>query len=554
MIIYFHLVLVALALTGLTIPIPAMADRIGVWTPLRESDIEAYRESFKRQGKKYDENFYRQLDRDERTRLEGLRRQLAPVTPYVFGRTYGFEGRILRVIPPVNPSAPKSSDDYYPKIVFEAYGKKGKPISRTPAIINTRHILSNGSEWNFDTVNDFVRLMSNRHILMRVPFGSQKHRQALFAALDPDGTMGLPGERSTETYGGLEEGALMRFGRDGSPWEADMLTVFWNRKAHPNDPIFLFGSFGEHLRPSFASLPSLEFHRYDELTASLIEDYARSLRYPGYEDGFSEIAKATVQIFYSLSLATPDLTSPAYKLQATRYHGIGMSTYHTISRALSDRGKKYKSLPNLPLTTGDVRNAVLDVLEDGPIVPSPEISDQAQVLLPRGLLEVIAKDQSLAAKALTILSRHLAPEPGESAEVTERYELDREQNRKSLYGFLIGAYDENDDMFIATANALAWIGWGNEEEGKDLVNRIFRSILGKPLSQPVINLQRSAIAVLRLVANPQKHTRKDRQEVAFAIADHLEKKISGLRDYHKQGLGGSPSGFNFIELWDAEKK
>ncbi len=535
----------------LAVPVSVVADRIGVWQPL---DVEKSRKSYENGGSEFPEKLLRRLDLEAKERLAELNRQLAPAKSSIddlFGMHY-FAGRILKVIPPVDPSASNASPDHFAKIVFEAYAEGGEPKSRKPVIINTKW-LKRGLGFNsIDTLADYARIFSNRHEIMNVEFGSLRHLRAIFSALDPDGSMGLPGGGETEeSVNGLEEGALMRFGKQGAPRGEEgtlqeMLERFQLMDRNPIDPIFLF--------PTNVTYLDIGIPHY-RLPYLLIEEYARSMRYPGYEPGYGKTAKAALQIFYALSLAAPDMASPAYKDRAQRYHALGVATYYALSDILGYRRQEYWKDKDrfMPLNAQDVRRAALDVLAEGPVVPSPVISDKAVSMLLRRLLEVIEKDESLAPAVWKVLERLIVPEPGESSDVTSVYELDREQNRKSLQSiFLSEIYDGLDKPVSAATQALVLIGWGEKKEVVKIVDSLVYATekTGVKDDGRAHQVHRNAIDALRLVAHPEKYARKDRLKFSVEAANVLEKRIALERKRKKSGV----SGFHFIEMWDAVNK
>ena len=538
----------------LLLPVTAVADRIAIWRPL---DVEEMRQVYANRGVEFPEARFREIDRQRREWLEEASRQLAPVKPNNDNRlhTYRFEGRILRVIPAVNPSAPQTSSDYYPKIVFQAYGEGGAPVSRRPAIISTQRILDSAIDNQIDTLADYTLLLSNRHELMGVDFGSERHRQAIFQALDPDGSMGLPGGGEKQENKGLKEGALMLFGEHGAEHApqnpSEMMRFLQRRITDPLNPLHQF--------PADAEVSMIGEKQF-RLTYALLEEYARSLIYPGYEPGYTKTAQAALQTLYTLSLAAPDLTSPAYKERAVRFHAIGESMYVALSNILgyrvNDGGWEYAPIEKslLPLRGQDLRRAALELLADGPVVPLPEISDHTGAPLLQSLLTVIEKDQGLAPLARRILERQLAPEAGEAAEVTALYELDREQNRKSLWSrFLWSPYD-TDPYVLPAAQALAHVGWGKEEEIREIVAGLVkdatRTIHGSEEFHPI---NRRAYEVLRLIARPDEYTRKDRMDYAMVAVEELERQIAKVRETNNNGFGSRIS-IGFIERWDADNK
>ena len=481
---------------------------------------------------------------DGREQLSELTKQLAPVKPRKDASTgrYYFEGRILKVIPPVKSLASNldinhwlklsfQNADYAPKIVFEAYGRGGTPKSRKVAIIST-HQMRIYCHNTIDTVLDYSLMLSNRHEIMNVEFGSPSHRQAIFAALDPDGSMGLPGGGSQGNLSGLKEGALMIFGKQGKI--QDTPKTYMQMQINPSDPIYYF-SDNDPLR----GLPYL-----------LIYEYAKSMKYPGCEPAYGEMAKAALQIFYTLSLAEPDLTSPGFRSRAKRYNDLGRSTFSALFRAFYySKPNVDMTLPNvdmkltdddMPLANEDVRRAVLDVLVDGPLVPTPYRSGHSgerQMSICGYLMLIIKKDKALAPLAQKVLERHLAPEPGEAADVTALYQLDRELCGAEVWHAMIPLRDDNESIHPAVYT-LARVGWGEEKEMKDFVDALISYATDSRISKKVVQCN---IDIMLIMAQPKKYTRKDRQEFGISAANELDKRIA-----EERRLGG-----RFIELWDA---
>ncbi len=60
----------------------------------------------------------------------------------------------------------------------------------------------------------------------------------------------------------------------------------------------------------------------------------------------------------------------------------------------------------------------------------------------------------------------------------------------------------------------------------------------------------AARRLLRLVARPEKFTRKDRRKFAAVAASELDRRIAYLRTDIKNGFGDVAE-HRFIELWDA---
>ena len=462
-----------------------------------------------------------------------LAEQLAPATPgkNQYGHRF-FAGRILMLLPPVNPSAPLKSPDHWPKIVFEAYGKGGTPKSRKPVILSILRLMSfGGIQSTIDTAADFSRLLSNRHEIMGVEFGSRRHLQAVFAALDPDGSMGLSAGGAAGPSSGLKEGALMIFGKQGVT--RDLNARHMQSLLNPINPIYALGpsTLGE---AGSTGLP-----------ARMLDEYARSKRYPGYEPAYGGMAKAALRIFYTLSIATPDLTSPRYRTWAKRYQFVGRSTFDALSRALDYHptdadSRKFLNddRPFMPLTVEEVRRAALDVLADGPVVPVPAISHQGRLI--GTLLKIINKDESLAPVARKILERQLAPEPGEASAVTTLYETDRETYRGQARDYMFG----RGELVGPAGRALAWVGWGKKKKAEQIVDVMvtwaLQGVGGNDL-----------IALLRMVARPEKFTRKDRRKFAVVAANELDRQIGYIRTDLKKGFGGVAED-RFIKLWDAE--
>ena len=460
-----------------------------------------------------------------------LAEQLAPAKPGKNMLGLFFAGRVLKVIPAVDPSAPITESDHWPRILFEAYGEGGQPKSRKPAVFSVSPLCFCTVHPAIDTVGDFARLMSNRHQVLGLDFGGPGHRAAIFAALDPDGSMGLSSGSAPAAASGLKEGALLVFGQQGAT--GDMHQSLQRMQVNPIDLLPLFGGQPGSEKDSIP------------LPGELLYEFARSKRYPGYQAAYGKMAKATLQIFYTLSLATPDLTSEPYRNQAKRYSHIGRSTFDALSRALDYHPADTENMsfvnglrPFMPLEVSDLRRAAVDVLAEGPVVPVPGISHQGKLVT--SLLQVISKDPDLAPVARKILIRLIAPERGENPTVTARHEFDRETYRRQAQDHLFG----KDELALPAGRALAWTGWGEKKEVEQLIDALV--VWAK---QGVDD--DNVIPILRLAARPEAYTREDRKPSAVVAANEVDRHIANIRTDIEKGFGGGDE-HRFIELWDAE--
>ncbi len=465
-----------------------------------------------------------------------LAEQLAPAPPGTdeLGRRF-FAGRVLKMVPAVNPSAPPNDPDRWPRVVFEGYGPGGAPKSLRPALISMMELMPYGIiASDIDTVDDIARLMSNRHRVIGAGFGSPEHRQAVFAALDPDGSMGLSDGAADGLSSGVEEGALMIFGRQGVP--RDQNQRFMMLQTNPLDPILYFGGDPGADDTSIG------------IPADLLDEYARSQRYPGYEPEFAGMAKATLQVFYSLSVAVPDLASPDYRDWAARYQVVGRSMFDALSQALDyhhsdEANRQFRNglNPFLPLTVDEVRLAALEVLADGPVVPVPAVSHQGRLV--ESLIQVIENDETLAPMVQEILERQLAPGPGEPEAVTALHEVDRETYQAEARDVLFDDLSGNPRTLIA-GRALARIGWGAEKDAEQLAETLVTITLQD------VGGHMDLVALLRMMARPKIYTREDRQEYANVAANVLDRRLAEVRTDIQRGFGGVDDA-RLIELMDA---
>lgn len=510
----------------------AAADQIGVWQPL---DVEQKRAFYAKANIPFPEEQLRDDDARQKARLKELREKLAPAPSAVNHRgVHYFEGRILKVIPPVNPAAPPTSEDRWSKIVFSAYGAQGAQQSRRPAVISTMGLYFDLAQLKIDTLDDFTRLFSDRHLTSGQSFGSSAHRQALFAALDPDGSLGLPSRGAVAEAD--REGALMIYAGEAERG-FDFQQRFLKIQLDPTDPLHHLTGFAGQ-RPAVIPLPN-----------DILEEYARSLRYPAYEAGFSETAKMALQILYTLAVASPDLASPLQQDRARRLALIGVSTVVLLDMALEahsadvvTRGARLQ--PFMPLEEEEVRRAALKVLADGPVAPFPPAPHQSRLV--RSLLAIMARGGAEAATAGTVLYRHLSPDPGEEGSIEVLYEPDREAYRRDLRGEISQVTVDHE-----AGAALAWVGWGPKAEAEEFVDHLFAraTVPASPEYEP----QRGrAVAVLRMAADPEKSTRPDRRRQAAAAAARLNLLLQELRKNHEAGFR-STGGSAFLELWDGSR-
>lgn len=511
-------------------PTGGYADRIGVWKPF---DAEAERRFYARVGREFPEDLLRRRDQEAQERLKRFSELLAPVEFQVdkYGTRY-FEGRILKLIPPSNSAAPWNVPERYATILFEAYGKDGSPKSAKPALLSAQALRFSS---HIDTKFDLVRIFSNRHELLGVPFGSKPHRAALFSALDPDGSLGLSSSARAPAPTGVQEGALVQFAAEGALSQKDAMGL---GQLDPISPMFLF-------REDWKRGGS----RTIQMPFTFIEEIARARRYPGFEPEFLSMAVESFRILYTLGIATPALASSSNRDRATRLHIIGTSAVRALATSLDyhssregNRDYRNRDRPLMPLSTDDLRETVLTILEGGPIPPVEQESHEPA--LGRALFVAMEKGKAIGGRSAKLLERFAVPIPGEDRSLTELHEPDRAAYRKFLQ-------DKAIEKNVAASRLLARVGWGPPEESRRVVDRLLGQALvatrrdGRERSSRL-----AAVETLRVVADSVARAREDRRIPAQAAAQYLAQKVSEIRAATQRGSGATADA-EFFKLWDA---
>jgi len=313
------------------------------------------------------------------TQIADIKKALSPAPLYKFKTARSFEGyyigRILDVI--TAPSGMKYDGGtpvtrYY--YLFIAHDKSGNNESKKPVLVpnNLVQIFN-----EYDTAEDFVRLFSDRHELLDVPFGSEEHRAAIFSLFDPEGALELHKKNAPRSDYHLTEGSLTRFIKKG----VDQAMVFSGISSR------LFGETGR-MTPVHVCLnamdPSASFRfigngsPIDCLPVyGLLQTIIKGKRLANFDKDVAEMAKHTVGMLCAMAFANTAYVAQDKRGAAIRAHGFGIACHFRIASVLnpsrSNRKKKLtKELPGENSTgwfvaeDSDYADAALDVMLNEP--------------------------------------------------------------------------------------------------------------------------------------------------------------------------------------------
>ena len=97
----------------------------------------------------------------------------------------------------------------------------------------------------------------------------------------------------------------------------------------------------------------------DELLVAI----ARARRYPGYEPGFADQARAAVRLLCTFVFADPGLAPPSHRQRARRARQIGGGCYNHVWLVINHPYEAYqlkRQNPHLPISSEDVLDAALE--------------------------------------------------------------------------------------------------------------------------------------------------------------------------------------------------
>ena len=282
--------------------------------------------------------------------LAKFREALAPAPMFKDKTGVYFQGTVVEYLRGLHmdPKDPASSD----QIVFRAYGRNGGQKSRKTARISTRYIKAVFHD--YDTRKDFAWRFSNRHELLKEPFGSKRHRQSIFALFDSDGEMGLSDGGRFRFGRELKEGLITRFMVEGLPPINEQLKkLLWNKDA----PFSFSNPVQDIVRQGGYKVAGLTPFR-------LFLAMARARVYNIADPGIAKLARHGASILCTMALADPGSVSGVERGIAERARRLGLGCYESVLHVLSESYETYQQpgfmFGVLPVEPGVMQQAVLE--------------------------------------------------------------------------------------------------------------------------------------------------------------------------------------------------
>jgi hypothetical protein len=264
-----------------------------------------------------------------------LKKEIAPVKFQQNRLGTYIDGIVLDYLPGPRAGDPMDPDNW-DTIIFQPQGPGGKTKSAEPITISARRVMA--VQYTVDWPNDFVWEMSDRHRRLGVPFGSEDHRQSIYAVVDPDGELGLyKGE--LEPVQVAKEGRVLGFLLNGLPsMESYLSGQTWNLRS----PYLLKINAGAGTRSNAKEYFS---------PINAIRAMGRAGKYDNFDQYTGEMAADLVKLYCSFALADPAFASARNQVVAERAFYLGVACRESVSwliekAAQKSRGDVYPDPPD----------------------------------------------------------------------------------------------------------------------------------------------------------------------------------------------------------------
>jgi hypothetical protein len=384
---------------------------------------------------------------------------------------------------------PRSGDptdiNNHDAIVFQPLHQDGSPSRENDLVISAS--LLKFIFHAFDSNDDFKWQFSNRHELLGVPFGSERHRTSIFALFDPDGMMGLGTGEDFSWREPVVEGQLTKIITEGLPsMESMMQRSMWTLKD-----------------PTEFPLPTMQLNQVSKATVDLVLAMARAGQYPQVSSSIADQARAGLSLLCSFVLADPEFAAGSLRDAAFRAQQQGLGCHWGLQIFLKsdvDMNETMVGSPQyfdiLPVEPSRYREIVLEfmasddvfkwfstfdstdrgaqwrVFPDGVMPDDPVSYGQialAEIAYGDRAEDVGTRRQELALQALR---RMMAKDPEDDAATQAQYELDRRTYRIGLMNWAgqneqFGFSYHVSDKSLWVYEQFCSIGWGHEEDMKD---------------------------------------------------------------------------------------
>jgi len=424
-----------------------------------------------------------------------LKEEIAPVQIKQDTRGTYIDGILIDYL--IGPRTGNMADpDNHDTIVFLAQGQGGRRQAAEPFLVSALHVqvLQHTIDWKID----FVWEMSDRHVQMGVPFGSDAHRQAIYAIIDPDGWLDL--------YKGVvqpvqvnTEGRLINFLLNGMPsLEAFFGNSMWARSS----PYFVFpdGSSGDW--------PIRELIRERFPPDAAINAIGRARRYNNFDPDVGVMATDLVKIICSFVLGDPVMASNSNQAVVERAFYVGVACRERISWIIEGTSSKSRGgvQPDtaaldfnhdqgaFPVTDDDLVDPLLRIIAEERSFRSfvgAEIDYMAGLLNEKtpfwqtsGLmiraLGGLAFDDGAGispetrALARTAFVRLVSDLPGDPSEDAAEFEIDKRVYRRAFEDRHARDNIESDPWIVGLYCS---IGWGHREDSRRWASRLMSNVV-----------------------------------------------------------------------------
>jgi hypothetical protein len=422
--------------------------------------------------------------------LAKLRKAMAPA-PILTDRTGTyFNGYILDYIP--GPRAGNPIDEKnHDRIIVQAHGANGTQQAPKPIVISSLkiHLIRHA----VDTIKDFAWQLSDRHTLLDLPFGSDLHRQSLYAFVDPTQDLGLWRGKNF-SYGKTPfEGRFTRLIRQGLPTPQHFMTrMQWERNA----PNFLFPNTGMS-RGLGAEFVLERFHPRHFIFA-----LARAAQYPRTDQRVGQMAARAIGTICSFADADPSRLIGSLPAATVRAYLVGLACVESVGFTLYEAAEmmegrlrrnqgfrsyqefgafkvdgRYRFKPLLRLIAQEtVFRHFLGGLSDLPGNPlyvstNSRLWRTSETLV--GALMRLAWNRdvngdfaAIRTLAQAAISRLIAFPAGESRDDYDEYLVDRRAFRASL-----AARGGKPDFWLL--DRYCGLGWGHRDDTMPMADRLF---------------------------------------------------------------------------------
>ncbi|GMR14902.1 MAG: hypothetical protein BMS9Abin30_0514 [Gammaproteobacteria bacterium] len=508
--------------------------------------------------------------------IRNLKAELAPAPLFENKRGKFFYGKVLSYRRGTHNRPP--DDTSFDRVLFQAHGRKGARPSRNPVEIPVSVI-----DWlvhEYDGPNDFVFQFSDRHELLKTPFGSPLHRASLFRLFSPQDPQAMPGKSEVEIPGTVREGTLTRFLISGPPSMNEMPMASWSMHA----PDFLFPG---HYAGDNEGL------RFNELwpngTRALLLAMARAREYPAFDQEVGKMAREAAGLLCSMALQDKDVPlSPGIQIRARRAMNSGLKCFRDIASTLQLTREGFNTITREEFTGGDVMPvsisnymlAAIDLIEskeffsryinpvqpsqDGvvyfPSNPSPFGLDSGEIVralanLAGGFSEA-SQSPEVRRTAEGALVRMIAPGPDESREQRREMELSRRNFRAQIMRWsekYVTTPGEPGDR-PPNPRAENWlmglychVGWGNHLDisafAKQRINRARSYLKDFEGGGARPELAADAERYIRQVGLMQR-TALSGGRMGMFLRESIENQIAEIRESRR------PENKTFIQIYD----